>query len=168
MKVSTKRGDTGTTSIYGNRTTKTSLVIEALGELDSCIAECILLCTKWDSLSSTCKTIVEDLNCICAIIAGYSPITSFTDDRTSWLEITMDQDSLDESFKFIYPFNNEKIATINHLRTTVRTVERALFRLNDEQPVPQNILNYINRLSDFWFILGCKEYNKTSNKENIL
>lgn len=168
MKVSTKRGDTGTTSIFGNRIEKTSLIIEVLGEIDTCIAECILLSTKWDSESSTAKKIVEDLNCICAILAGYSPASEFTDDKTIWLEQTMDQDSISDSFQFVYPFGNEKVATINHLRTTVRKVERVLYHLNKEQEVPSSILRYINRLSDFWFVIGCREYLNSTTKENAI
>lgn len=168
MKVSTKQGDTGTTSIFGNRVDKTNLIIEALGVLDSCIAETILLSAKWDSESSTAKKIVEDLNCICAIITGYNQPSTFGDDKINWLEQTMDQETIEDSFQFVYPFDNEKAATINHLRTTVRQVERTLFKLNQEQEVPQSILSYINRLSDFWFVLGCKEYLKHTTKENVL
>lgn len=168
MKVSTKRGDTGTTSIFDHRVSKSSLVIEVLGELDSCIAECILLSAKWDFESSTSKKIVEDLNCICAIIAGYRPTSLFTDDKTEWLEKTMDQDSITDSFHFVYPFDNEKAAAMNHLRTTVRKVERVLCQLIQEQEVPPAILRYINRLSDFWFILGCREYFENTTKENVL
>lgn len=156
MKVSTKLGDTGTTSAYGCRVDKSSPLINTLGELDSCIAECILLSSKWDSLSSTCEHIVEDLNCICAIITGYNPNDVFTEERTKWLEVEMDQESIDDNFHFVYPFHNEKAAQINHLRTTVRSVERCLFSLNKEQAITQEILSYVNRLSDFWFILGCK------------
>ncbi|MFV0552508.1 MAG: ATP:cob(I)alamin adenosyltransferase [Anaerorhabdus sp.] len=157
MKVSTKLGDTGTTSAYGCRVDKSSTLINTLGELDSCIAECILISSKWDSLSSTCQHIVEDLNCICAIITGYNSSNLFTEKRTKWLEVEMNQESIDEDFHFVYPFHNERAAALNHLRTTVRSVERSLFTLNKEQPVALEILSYINRLSDFWFIIGCKE-----------
>lgn len=166
MKVSTKFGDTGTTTISSGRVDKTCTLIHALGELDSCIAESILISTKWDTLSSTCKQIVEDLNCICSILTGYRESSHFNDTRTTWLESTIDGANIPDSFQFVYPFHNEKAASINHLRTTVRSVERSLFALNKEQSVPPIILSYINRLSDFWFIYCCKELIELPQKEN--
>lgn len=157
MKVSTKLGDTGTTSAHGQRIDKTSLLIECLGQLDSCIAECVLLGSRWCEITPYCKHIVEDLNCICAIISGYMTSDHFNVERVDWLESEMNENSLTEEFQFIYPFKNEKAAQINHLRTTVRSAERNLFCLSKEQDISQNILSYINRLSDFWFIMCCKE-----------
>lgn len=160
MKVSTKLGDTGTTSAHGQRIDKTSTLIECLGQFDSCIAECILLSSRWHEVTTYCEHIVDDLNCICAIISGYMNSDNFNVNKVDWLENEMSENSLTEEFQFIYPFRNEKAAQINHLRTTVRSAERILFCLNVEQDISQNILSYMNRLSDFWFIMCCKELQR--------
>ncbi len=158
MKISTKKGDFGQTDFAKKRVKKSDYRIECLGQLDSCIAEGILLAAQVPSLRETCQQITEDLNLLCSILAGYQPKELFIG-KTQELERKMNVPC--STFNFIYPYENVIAAKLNHLRTTVRNVERSLCRLHDEEPLPLEILSYMNRLSDFWFILCCKEIERT-------
>ena len=56
---------------------------------------------------------------------------------------------------FIIPGGN-KIIFLHICRTTSRRAERRISQLNDYQQVDKNILSYINRLSDYFFIISRK------------
>ncbi len=76
-------------------------------------------------------------------------------------------DTLPPLKDFILP-GGSKVASYSHLgRTVCRRVERNLFRLNDTEEVNKNALKYINRLSDFLFVLA-RYVNKENNVDDIL
>lgn len=61
------------------------------------------------------------------------------------------------SLKSFLIFKNEKARKLNWCRTVCRRAERRLVSLNKVQQIDPNILIYINRLSDYLFILARKE-----------
>ena len=76
-------------------------------------------------------------------------------------------DTLPPLKDFILP-GGAKAASYSHLgRTVCRRVERNLFLLNDKETVNKNALKYINRLSDFLFVLA-RYINKENNVDDIL
>ncbi len=159
MTFSTKKGDFGKTEIASGQIQKDSLLIEVIGQMDSCIAEVVLLATKYPFLKDPCQKVIQDCSLICAILTGYQPEESFQH-QCLWLEESLDNLS-EYQFKFIYPLDNPCAAEINHLRCSVRSAERSCWRLHQKQPVSQNILSYMNRLSDFWYGMCCKELERT-------
>ena len=89
--------------------------------------------------------------------------------KVSFLERELDRmnDTLPPLKDFILP-GGSKVASYSHLgRTVCRRVERNLFRLNDTEEVNKNTLKYINRLSDFLFVLA-RYINKENNVDDIL
>ena len=89
--------------------------------------------------------------------------------KVSFLEQELDRmnDELPPLKDFILP-GGSKAASYCHLgRTVCRRVERNLFLLNDKEEVNKNALKYINRLSDFLFVLA-RYINKENNVDDIL
>ena len=77
------------------------------------------------------------------------------------------KDTLPPLKDFILP-GGSKASSYSHLgRTVCRRVERNLFLLNDKEGVNKNALKYINRLSDFLFVLA-RYINKENNVDDIL
>ena len=55
---------------------------------------------------------------------------------------------------FVLPGEDELTTWLHLARTTARTAERRLWALNRQDPVPETILQYINRLSDLLFVMA--------------
>ena len=89
--------------------------------------------------------------------------------KVSFLELELDQmnASLPPLKDFILPGGSKPAAYTHLARTVCRRVERNLFLLNDKEEVNKNALKYINRLSDFLFVLA-RYINKENNNDDIL
>ncbi len=162
MKVYTKTGDDGTTSLFsGGRVEKDHPRLEAYGTLDELNAVLGLL---------TCEPLPEDcLEWIRAIQGalltvggaladadnpGSSIVLPLTSDQLEgWIDI-MDE-GLPELRAFILP-GGSRPATLAHLaRTVCRRAERRVRSLaKEEGGVPENVLPFLNRLSDYFFVLA--------------
>ena len=168
MKIYTKTGDRGETSIIGGkRLPKHHPRIEAYGTVDELIAWIGLL----RSINQNCVTtdelirIQSVLMSCCAIIAtdpsAYPP-AKITDYDISALEHSIDkmEARLPVLNSFILPGGHPDTANCNIARCVCRRAERALLRLDKEEKVDQEIIRYINRLSDYLFVLTrCLSYN---------
>jgi cob(I)alamin adenosyltransferase len=168
MKIYTKTGDRGETSIIGGiRLPKHHPRIEAYGTVDELIAWIGLL----RSIRQTCVSndelirIQSVLMSCCSIIAtdpSAEPSVSLTSDYTSELEHSIDkmESRLPVLNSFILPGGHPDAANCNIARCVCRRAERALLRLNQEEKTDQEIIKYINRLSDYLFVLArCLSYN---------
>jgi ATP:cob(I)alamin adenosyltransferase len=69
---------------------------------------------------------------------------------------------------FILPGGNEVSALCHVVRTTLRTAERRLVTLHNEDPIEEFILKYINRLSDLFFVMARFELFKAQLSEEKL
>ena len=67
---------------------------------------------------------------------------------------------------FILPGGNSQVAYCHLARTVCRRAERIIIRLSEELFVPENVVKYINRLSDYLFILA-RKIGKDLNIEEI-
>ncbi len=153
MKVATKRGDTGHTDIFSKRIKKCDEVIEVLGQIDECIA--LIVAYQANYNDSRIHHLIEHFSCIAAIISGYIKDDQF---QLDWIR-TMEQEVLqmeekNGDFKFVYPIHHPQSASLNVLRTHIRKLERTCWKLNESQTVSSDILSYINRSSDFIFLLS--------------
>jgi cob(I)alamin adenosyltransferase len=54
---------------------------------------------------------------------------------------------------FIYPYDDPRNAQINVARTICRRAERTIIRLHEESNQPESLLIFMNRLSDYIFVL---------------
>lgn len=161
-KVTTKTGDRGTTS-YGenNRVLKNHPRVDALGDVDhlnSIIGWVIVSAKKQKDIVASMKLIQQDL----FNIGGELSIPSlkkklFLNSRIIDLEVTINKltEDLPPLKEFILPGGDELSSRIHIARTTCRAVERTLVNLyKDDLNIENDHLKYINRLSDYLFILA--------------
>ncbi|MDA0990327.1 MAG: cob(I)yrinic acid a,c-diamide adenosyltransferase [Verrucomicrobia bacterium] len=180
-KLYTRTGDDGRTSLVtGERVSKSCLRVDVFGTIDELNAWIGMLRTDGDAPGSltrdmqpVLKRIQQDLFDIGSILAtnadGDWPGKPVIDaSRVAGLEASTDacQHGLDPLPSFVLPGGCPANAHAHVARTVCRRAERLLWRLQDEANVPDEILPYINRLSDFLFaysrwasrVSGCEEY----------
>lgn len=170
-KIYTRTGDEGTTGLGdGSRTLKNSLRVEAMGDVDELNAVIGILMTEplTESFMTSLQQIQHDLFDMGAeiCIPGHLVIQQA---RVDALEQTLDQlnDALSPLREFILPGGTRGAAYCHLARTVCRRAERRLISLHQEEPVSAIALKYINRLSDFLFVL-CRSINKEANHADVL
>ena len=164
MKIYTKTGDKGETSLFGGtRVSKDHIRIEAYGTVDELNA-CIGLLRDYVS-SSDLELITEIQNRLFNIgsILATEKETSFPTPKIStehiaFLEKWMDNtdESLPKLSNFILPGGHPSVAHAHLARTVCRRSERRVISLSESADIPDNLVKYLNRLSDFLFILARK------------
>ena len=169
-KIYTKGGDKGYTSIVGGkRVKKSSYLIEAIGNVDELNA---FLGLVVNYLKPNQKEIIfniqNDLFDIGADIA--TPLNKKNSIRlrkkqTIYLEKEIDKinSKLKPLNSFILPGGNQISGWLHLARTISRRCEVSIVKLNEKNNINLEILKYINRLSDFLFILA-----RQTNKKEIL
>jgi len=174
MKIYTKAGDKGETSVIGGvRLPKHHPRIEAYGSVDELIAWIGLLRSADQNCVSTQELIdiQSALMSCCSVIATHPSAEipdDITIDDTSRLEGSIDrmEARLPALNSFILPGGHQDAANCNIARCVCRRAERALLRLNETEKVDPDIIRYINRLSDYLFVLSrCLSHN--SGKEEV-
>ncbi len=164
MKIYTKTGDDGSTGLFGNkRVRKDDLRLEAYGSVDELNAGLgVLLARLPDSAGEAAAwltAIQNDLFVVGAILATppeHASKSVLPPARTQDLESRIDQ--LEKDLKplknFILP-QGTLAASLAHLaRAICRRAERHIVSLHTLEPVNAGLLAYINRLSDFLFVLA--------------
>lgn len=156
MSVYTKKGDRGKTSIIGSkkRISKDSSVVETLGSLDE-VSSYLGVVSSHIKSESTRKKIIKIQNSmfsINAMVAGSKIV--FQKNETDWIEAEIDrmEKKLPKLIDFVLPAGTILAAKIMYVRTLVRKAERKYTSL----PVKfknKNVQKYLNRLSDYFFIL---------------
>lgn len=189
--IYTKTGDKGTTSLVGGtRVPKYDLRVECYGTLDelNCNLGLVrdLIIKKERKLGKSKIEVMNDLNVIellsiintlfnaQAIVACEKDdikktIPTVTDENIIMLEKRIDllEKELPPMKNFILPTGYYISSHINISRTVCRRAERLLCKLNDEKGVNENVLKYINRLSDYLFILS-RKLMKDKKREEII
>jgi cob(I)alamin adenosyltransferase len=162
MKIYTKTGDEGMTSLYGgSRLPKNHIRIEAYGTVDELNAWIGLVRDKMDLKEAGILQQVQDrlfnLGAHLAAAPGKDmPVPDLTPEDTRILEEEMDHMTLHlKPLKFfILPGGHPEISEIHIARTICRRAERRVMALNLEEQVDPKILIYLNRLSDYLFVLS--------------
>jgi cob(I)alamin adenosyltransferase len=175
MKVYTKTGDNGTTSLYdGTRCNKSSDIFMALGELDELNSRVGVLLADMDIGEGTIDTdpsflerietnlrqIQSNIQNINSVLASGKKITKnmISEDITNleneidWLESYNPRLT-----KFILPGVTRADSSSHMCRTQARKAERIMWALqhnDDTIDVPPLELAYVNRLSDYFFVLA--------------
>lgn len=167
MKVYTKTGDTGTTSLIGGeRVSKTDERVEAYGTVDELAAFTALLADELRSDAALSGS-VEELNRILsrlmsvqALLAtgesGSGKVTPLGPEVVTWLEGRIDamQATLAPIDKFTIPGGNRAVSLCHVCRTICRRAERAALRVGSKSGVDPTALMWLNRLSDYFYVLG--------------
>lgn len=167
-KVYTRTGDQGMTDLVGGeRVPKDSLRIESYGTVDELQSVLGMLRAALAESGSLPEVVVHihriqqdlfDLGSTLSTPPGHadrikSPITG---ERIGWLEETMDRwnEELPPLRSFVLS-GGGRFSALGHVaRTVCRRCERIVLRLAREEEVPAEVLRYLNRLSDFLFVLA--------------
>jgi cob(I)alamin adenosyltransferase len=158
MKIYTKTGDKGTTGLFGGkRVDKDDIRIEAYGtvdELNSFIGHLIALAEA----SKTLNTIQHRLFTIGSSLASDPNKSLITPDilesDIQLLEHEIDQmnESLPPLRAFILPGGSQSVAIAHQCRTITRRSERRVISLSKVSNIDPLIIQYLNRLSDYFFV----------------
>lgn len=162
MKIYTKTGDKGTTSLIGGtRVPKYDDRIEAYGTVDELMAFTALLMDESsdEEYRHSFITILDRLMTCASILATDCTnckveIPEITDDDILVLEQQIDQISqqTDPLKSFILPGGHRAVSTAHVARTICRRAERITLKVAEQAKIPENVIKYLNRLSDFFFM----------------
>ena len=167
MKIYTRTGDTGSTSLFGGgRVSKDHIRVAAYGDVDE-LNSVIGLVRATAPVAfevALLESIQRDLFAIGGHLATPDPVkvaralekASLSTDRVTEFERVIDaaDRELPPLAAFVLPAGTEKAATLHLARTVCRRAERHVVHLAAQETVPELFLVYLNRLSDLLFTLA--------------
>lgn len=167
-KVYTRTGDEGTTGLVGGeRVPKDSPRIESYGTVDELQSVLGMLRAALSEAGNQAEIVghihrvqqdLFDLGSTLSTPPKYAERVKnpVTEERISWLEETMDlwNEELPPLRSFVLSGGGRYSALGHVARTVCRRCERIVLRLAREEEVPAEVLRYLNRLSDFLFVLA--------------
>ena len=178
MKIYTKTGDKGTTSLIGGkRVLKNSDKLNAYGTIDELNSFLGLLRAKTND--ENIKTEIFDIQntlfnvgAHLALDENVEKIPEFAqinDEKIKKIEDLIDffQENLPKITNFIIYGENELSAICHVCRAICRRAEREIITVNQQYNIDNNVTTYINRLSDFLFVLA-RVYTKNEEKCDFL
>ena len=177
MKIYTKKGDTGTTGLFGGkRVYKDDTRVECIGTLDEVNSTIGLLRVKLGNehpWQTNLHKIQKDMMDMMSHLARPSDTKKVNTnpmpvDGPAFCEAWIDEleaAMTSPSDYFILPGGNEISALCHVVRTQMRRGERTLVTLMKEDEVHEAIPAYINRLSDLFFTLSRAEMDKAGVAE---
>jgi cob(I)alamin adenosyltransferase len=166
MKIYTKTGDKGTTSLIGGaRVLKNDKKIEAYGTLDE-LNTFIGSIRDYKIDKQTEQTIItiqnKLMNCSSLLAVDdkfdISKLPQISDKDILFLENEIDKinQNLPPVTAFILPGGNSAVSACHISRTVCRRAERNVISIIKNNPVNQLVAKYLNRLSDYLFTLSRK------------
>lgn len=169
MKLYTKGGDQGRTSLIGGeRTDKCDPRVEAYGSVDELTAFIALLGDKLSTQQCDLRDeIIDDLRRVNSILmsveallavgeGGESKVEPIDQEHINWIERRIDlmQTLSRQITYFTIPGGCEVTSLCHVCRTVARRAERAAIKASKEYTVEQTALIFLNRLSDYLYALG--------------
>ena len=159
-KVTTKSGDRGKTSLgNGERVSKSHLIINLLGDIDELNSQIgsAISSSKSSLISSELQSIQQDLFNLGGEISIFNSGTILiNDDKVKFLEERIED--LNQTLKplkeFIMPGGDEFCSRIHLARAVCRRAERSCVSVLDLVKEKNIWLPYLNRLSDYLFVLA--------------
>jgi len=163
MKIYTKTGDKGFTSLVGgSRISKAELRIEAYGTVDELNSYIGML--RDQEVNSIRKEVLKEIQdrlfTIGAILASEPEQTrkQLPDLLMSDIDLLeQEMDTMDEALEpmrfFILPGGHPSVSFGHLARTVCRRAERNVIRMAEESDVNTLVITYLNRLSDYLFVL---------------
>jgi cob(I)alamin adenosyltransferase len=169
VKIYTKTGDKGTTALFGGkRVSKSDIRIDAYGTIDELNSWMGMLRDqpvnekrKGEITSIQNKLFV--IGSILATVPGNDKvkIPSLSESDIETLERSIDnmELSLEPMKFFILPGGHISVSTAHLARTVCRRAERSVVLLDSTEAVDVLVIKYLNRLSDYLFVL-CRMMSK--------
>lgn len=167
FKVYTKTGDDGTTGLVGgNRVKKYDVRLEGYGTIDELNA-CIGVIRSYSIPEDIQQLLLEIQNKLFNIgsrLASDEKGEAFTNNlKVKESDIIVLEKAIDNFEKdlpelqnFILPGGELSVAQCHMARTICRRAERRIVEFSEQVPVQTEIIKYVNRLSDFLFVLARK------------
>ena len=162
MKIYTKTGDKGETSLYdGKRVRKDEIRVESYGTVDE-LNSSIGLARNFiedDAVKANLHRIQREL----FDVAGELATTDrekfpekIDEEHVTSLEAIIDEYlmKIDDVNAFIIPGSNLAAASLHVARTVCRRAERRILKLSREESVSEHLLKYVNRLSDSLYAMA--------------
>jgi cob(I)alamin adenosyltransferase len=166
MKIYTRTGDDGTTSLSGGRRVpKYHVRVEAYGTVDELISWIGLLrSSKKNSKRNKLLIYIQYQLMACSSILAsdpYNPGTkSIQPDADCVGRLEKEIDRMEKKLKplnnFILPGGNTLVSYCHIARCVCRRAERAVLTLTQTEKTPETIIKFLNRLADFLFVLSRK------------
>lgn len=176
MKIYTKTGDKGTTALVGGtRVSKTDIRIEAYGEVDELNAYIGLLRDQPvnESRRAILKEIQDRLFTIGSRMATApdkqkGKLPDLFEEDIELLERSIDEmtDRIEPLRFFVLPGGHTSVSFGHIARTVCRRAERTVLALDAEFPMDPLMYRYLNRLSDYLFVL-CRQMAQDLQVEEI-
>ena len=180
FKLYTKKGDDGTTGLLsGKRVNKHHIRIKAYGTVDE-LNTWVGMIRNFKIDKKTDKTLIkiqQELMTIGSQLADdtalkFSKLVKIIDpinnENVKYLENQIDiiNNELPELKNFVIPGGHIIVSYTHLARCTCRRAERLVTELNELENIPNIIIAYMNRLSDFLFILS-RKFTKDCDVEEI-
>ena len=173
MKVYTKTGDTGTTALFGGtRVPKHHIRIESYGTVDELNSHIGLI--RDQEINQLYKNVLVEVQdrlfTVGAILAtppekeilknGEKRLQNLGIQETDIEFLENEIDSMEETLPpmthFVLPGGNTTVSYCHIARCVCRRAERLAVHLNDIEPTDELVIKYLNRLSDYLFVLARK------------
>ncbi|MCL2244685.1 MAG: cob(I)yrinic acid a,c-diamide adenosyltransferase [Treponema sp.] len=171
MKIYTRTGDAGITSnLYGQRVSKNDMSMHLIGAADELNSHLGLIKAMLSNVDI--RRFIEGIQInLMKLMAHVSDIDNnkylFSSDEVEVLEREIDKLSRGETsgpgmepektnkrFELVLPGKNMTEAQIHIARTVARRAERLFFAVNEKKPLCKIAGAYLNRLSDYLFVLS--------------
>jgi len=164
-KIYTRQGDLGTTSLIGGKqVSKTCIRVESYGMVDelNSFTGCLYEKVQDPALKDFLLVVMNKL----FLIESHLAVDPAAADQKYFREIVAadstalekEMDRLSENLPalshFILPAGCELASLAHVCRTVCRRTERTILRLHETEPVHPEILKFMNRLSDYFFVLA--------------
>ncbi|MEO1022613.1 MAG: cob(I)yrinic acid a,c-diamide adenosyltransferase [Bacteroidota bacterium] len=174
MKIYTKKGDTGQTSLFGGeRVSKQSKRIDAYGTVDE--LNSILGMVRASNPSESTDTLLNSLQHQLFVLGAdlATPISrEVRIDRISDTDVQFLEQKIDEMEEGLAPLKNFILpsgtlagSTLHFARTVCRRAERVCVEASDTEHLSATTITYLNRLSDLLFVLARFENQQAGTEE---
>ncbi len=164
MKIYTKKGDKGDTSLYGGkRISKSAPQVDAYGTIDELLAHIgyireLPILTQQQELLTKIQRLLFTIGSILAADPEKQKLflPELQLDDVTILEERIDamNDHLEPQTHFVLPGGSQENASIHIARTVCRRAERKCVELAETLQIPTILITYLNRLSDYLFVLS--------------
>lgn len=175
MKIYTKTGDLGTTALFGGRrVSKADLRIDTYGTVDELNSYIGLV--RDQPVNAVRKSVLEQvqdrlftIGSILATEPGNTKvkIPSLHEADIQFLEKEIDDmdAALPPMRFFVLPGGHTAVSFCHVARTVCRRAERLTIALHEQEPVSPSVIQYLNRLSDYLFVLARKMSHELGAEE---
>lgn len=176
MSIYTKKGDKGKTGLYGSdkKLSKASLVFSVLGTIDEVNSHLGLATSLIDPkiphkniFKNKIEQVQKTLFDLGSIFAGAKVSISGSVVKKYEKEMDVWQEMMPERKNFILPGGSASSAELFIARSVVRRLERDLVAFSRKQNVKPGILIFVNRLSDYLYVLARYINSREGRKETL-